>query len=153
MASLQTKQNLRFEQWRAEKKSAMNEAKKELNLSLETAVASTQKAHEAELTDATFWGGLFSWLVGFSVILAFICIISVEVYRRGSGIEVEYDEREVDLSTPELIWMGISNRWNGFFRKRAEKFAHISTTTTPQRSIGFDFPKSPAYAETEFDMD
>ena len=152
LASLQTKQTKQFEKWRAEKKSAIAGAKKEMKSSVNAAAASQIKVHNAEMSDATFWGGLFSWFVGFSVILAFVCIISVEVYRRGSGIEVEYDDQEVDLSVPELVWMGISNRWNGFFRKRAEQFAQVQSPSAPQRSIGFDFPKSPAYAENEYEM-
>ena len=152
LASLQSKQTKQFEKWRAEKKSAIAEAKKEMKSSVNAAAASQIKVQKAEMSDATFWGGLFSWLVGFSVILAFVCIISVEVYRRGSGIEVEYNDQEVDLSVPELVWMGISNRWNGFFRKRAEQFAQVQSPSAPQRSIGFDFPKSPAYAEHEYEM-
>ena len=148
LASLQTKQNVRFEQWRAEKKSVMNEAKKELNLSLKTAVASTQKAHEAELTDATFWGGLFSWLVGFSVILAFICIISVEVFRRGSGIQVEYEEEEKEPSIFQIIYFGIKNRFGGFFRRKAEGFAKIAAPGM-QQSIGFNHSRSYATGESD----
>ncbi len=153
LAVLQDKNTKRLEKWRAEKKSAIAAAKKEMKASVAAVTASTVKVHKAEVTNATFWGGLFSWFVGFSVVLAFVCIISVEVYRRGSGIEVEYDEHDVDLSVPELVWMGVSNRWNGFFRKRAEQFAQIAPSSAPSRSIGFDYPTQPnVYAEQEYDM-
>lgn len=153
LSVLQDKNTKRLEQWRSEKKSAIAIAKKEMKASVAAVTASTVKVHDAEVTNATFWGGLFSWFVGFSVVLAFVCIISVEVYRRGSGIEVEYDEHDVDLSVPELVWMGVSNRWNGFFRKRAEKFAQITPSSAPSRSIGFDYPTQPnVYASQEHDM-
>jgi len=153
LAVLQDKNTKRLNKWRAEKKAAISSAKKEMKASVAAVTASTVKVHKAEVTNATFWGGLFSWFVGFSVVLAFVCIISVEVYRRGSGIEVEYDEQDVNLSVPELVWMGVSNRWNGFFRKRAEKFAQVAPSSAPQRSIGFDYPSQPnVYAEQEYEM-
>ena len=118
---------------------------------MKEAVAGAQeiqsKILESDRADATFWGGLFSWLVGFSVVLAFVCIISVEVYRRGSGIQVEFEEEDLEPTILELVWTGVSARWNGFFRNKAAQFAKVSTsTTTPQRSIGFDYPSSLVFA-------
>ena len=153
LAVLQDKQSKQLEKWRADKKAAIAAAKKDMKQMVTAVSTSQETVRQADLSDATFWGGLFSWLVGFSVVLAFVCIISVEVFRRGSGIEVEYDEQDINPSVPELIWTGISNRWNGFFRKRAEQFAQIAPAAKPQRSIGFDYPQQPnVYADQEYDL-
>lgn len=153
LASVQAKHSERLDQWQVDKNASILAAKNEMKAAVSEAKGNQSKLQESDMADATFWGGLFSWLVGFSVILAFVCIISVEVYRRGSGIEVEYEEEDLEPSIFELIQKGLSDRFVGSFRRKAEKFARISApTAVPQRSIGFDFPSSPAFAEKEYEM-
>jgi len=128
--------------WRVRKNDALAVERDEMKSSIAAITAKQSKVNSSRLKKATFWGALFSYLVGFSVILAFICIVTVEVYRRGSGIQVEYDEEEKDQGIIEMIWNGISMRWNNFFRSRAERFAKLPSTTSNSRSIGFqNYPR------------
>ena len=153
LAVIQSKHTEKLDRWQSDKNAAIALAKTEMKEAVAGAQETQSKILESDRADATFWGGLFSWLVGFSVILAFVCIISVEVFRRGSGIEVEFDEEDLEPTIMELVWTGVSARWNGFFRNKAQQFAMVSApTTTTQRSIGFDYPSSPAFAENEYNM-
>ncbi len=141
IATLKTEQTRKFESWRKRKNNALTSEKKDMKNTIASAEAKQSKVNASKMSDATFWGALFSWLVGFSVILAFICIVTVEVYRRGSGIQVEYEEEDLDPSILEMIWKGITIRFDNFFRVRAERFAKISSPETSQRSIGFNYPR------------
>ncbi len=141
IAALKTEQTKKLENWRTRKNKATSAEKKEMKNTIASAVAKQDKVNASKLDTATFWGTLFSWLVGFSVILAFICIVTVEVYRRGSGIQVEYEEEDQDPSILEMFWNGLTMRFDNFFRVRAEKFAKISSPDTTQRSIGFNYPR------------
>lgn len=85
---------------------------------------------------AHLWGGIFAGLVGFSVILAFFCIVTVEIFRRGSGIEITYEETQVEASTFRLLLIGIKSRLENLFRSPAEKFAK-SVTVKEKRKIGY----------------
>ncbi|MEM6964189.1 MAG: hypothetical protein AAF573_05440 [Bacteroidota bacterium] len=136
-----TEQTKQLDDWRKRKKNALAKEKQEMKSAIAAAVSKQTKVNESRMSKATFWGTLFSWLVGFSVILAFICIVTVEVYRRGSGIQVEYDEEDQDPSILEMFWTGITMRWDNFFRSRAERFANISSPNAAQRSIGFNYPR------------
>ena len=141
LAKLQDANTNSLKAWQKRKNKEIAEEKQTLKKSIAKAEATQTIVHESDLKDATFWGSLFSWLVGFSVILAFVCIITVEVYRRGSGIQVEYEEEDQDPSILEMFWNGLTMRFDGFFRSRAERFAKISNPTSSQRSIGFNYPR------------
>lgn len=154
IAALKSSQTKKFENWRKRKNNAIANEKKDMKSTIATAISKQDKINSSKMSDATFWGALFSWLVGFSVVLAFICIVTVEVYRRGSGILVEYEEEEKDDSILEMIWKGVSMRVDNFFRVRAENFANMAQSKTPQqRSIGFNYPRPTMNNETVETMD
>ena len=126
----------KLESWQRRKSQAMEKEAVHLQAQIDERKALFTERKNAKLKKASFWGNLFSFLVGFSVILAFICIVTVELFRRGSGIEVSYEEQEQKRSLILMLWEGINARWDRFFRKRIEGFANISAT--PKRSIGFN---------------
>ena len=132
----------KLDQWQGKKDKALASEKAGLIAAIKKGETSMVKVQDSKLKKATFWGGLFSFFVGFSVILAFICIISVEVYRRGSGIHVEYHEEEYDQSIAKLYWEGILNRFDGFFRKKAEAFAKVKTPMVSSGRIGYNYSKA-----------
>lgn len=154
LAEKQSKQQLSYgkqiDQWKEQKTAAIDREDQRLQAAINKGEMAMLARHDAKRKDASFWGNLFSFFVGFSVILAFICIISVEVYRRGAGIEVAYEELEKADSIPLLFWQGMTGRVDNFFRRKAERFAQIPSGT-PERSgrIGFDYPTGMPVAETE----
>lgn len=139
IAALKSDQTKKLEDWRKRKNNAIASEKSDMKSTIALATAKQDKVISSKLTTATFWGALFSWLVGFSVVLAFICIVTVEVYRRGSGIQVEYEEEDQDPSILEMFYYGLMMRWDNFFRVRAERFANFSKHDSAQRSIGFNY--------------
>lgn len=141
IAALKSDQTKKLEDWQKRKNNAIASEKSAMKSTIAMATAKQNKVISSKLTTATFWGALFSWLVGFSVVLAFICIVTVEVYRRGSGIQVEYEEEDQAPSILEMFWNGMTMRWDNFFRVRAERFANISRADSTQRSIGFNYPR------------
>lgn len=141
IAQLKSDQTKKMEDWRKRKNNAIASEKFDMKSTIAMATAKQDKVISSKLTTATFWGALFSWLVGFSVLLAFICIVTVEVYRRGSGIQVEYEEEDLDPSILEMFYNGLMMRWDNFFRVRAERFANFSRADSTQRSIGFNYPR------------
>ncbi len=143
LSKIQANYSKKLDAWQAKKDKAIASEKSRMNLSIEKGEAALIKVHDSKFKNANFWGGLFSFFVGFSVILAFICIVSVEVYRRGSGIQVRYEEEEKELSILEIFWKGLKMRFDFFFRSKAEKFANISPSArnTSNSSIGFNYPK------------
>jgi len=143
IAGLNEAFTVKVDNWNLRKTEALDKEKAALNKSIAVKEGKMNQLHQSRFKNAAFWGSLFSWFVGFSVILAFVCIVSVEVYRRGSGIEVEYDEEDQEPSIVEIIWYGITNRTSGFFRSRAERFAGINQSSS-NRSIGFN--QSPNYS-------
>ncbi|HFC01069.1 MAG TPA: hypothetical protein ENJ53_09725 [Phaeodactylibacter sp.] len=153
IAALKADQTKKFESWRKRKNNAIANEKKDMKSTIATAISKQDKINSSKMSNATFWGALFSWLVGFSVVLAFICIVTVEVYRRGSGIQVEYEEEEKDDSILEMIWKGIVIRFDNFFRIRAERFANMASSNAPQqRSIGFNYPRPTINNELENEL-
>lgn len=130
----------KLDRWQTAKDKAIEREKANLDQSVAKGEASLHTVRDAQHKNAAFWGNLFSFFVGFSVILAFVCIISVEVYRRGSGIEVQYQEEEKDLAIGTIFWRGLTGRLDAFFRRRAERFAQIKTLPIDSPKIGFDFP-------------
>lgn len=152
IASLKLEQTKKLEDWRKRKNQAISSEKAELKSSIDAATAKQDKLISSKLSTATFWGTLFSWLVGFSVMLAFICIVTVEVYRRGSGIQVEYEEEDQAPSILEMFWNGLMMRWDNFFRVRAERFANFSKMDNAQRSIGFNYSRPTMRNEADEDL-
>ncbi len=110
------------------------------------------KVHGHQSQKANFWGSLFSFFVGFSVLLAFICIVSVEVYRRGAGIEVTYEEEEKAESILGMFWLGLTARFDHFFRKRVERFAKIATPSHRANVVGFNPQRNLVTNEAQLKM-
>jgi len=154
LAEKQSKQQRTYGQqldtWKQEKAAAIDREDQRLQTAINKGETAMLAKTSAKKKDASFWGNLFSFFVGFSVILAFICIISVEVYRRGAGIEVAYEEMEKADSIPLLFWNGMTGRVDNFFRRKAERFAQIPSGAPDRNSrIGFDYPTGMPVSETE----
>jgi len=123
LSKMNEAQSIKVDAW---KKSRVKMVEKEQNrLDAKIAAATTIQSKKAasQLKVASFWGSLFSGVVGFTIILAYFCIITVEVFRRGSGIEVAYEEVESIPSTLALLWSGIQTKAGNSIRRRAERFA------------------------------
>jgi len=143
----------RLDEWQQKKSVAINKEDEHLQSAVSKEESALLARQAAKRKDASFWGSLFSFFVGFSVILAFICIISVEVYRRGAGIEVAYEELEKAESIPLIFWKGFTSRVDGFFRRKAERFAQIPSSAPGNgQRIGFDYPTGLPVAEGESDV-
>lgn len=146
--AMQSTFSKKLDTFQATKSKAIVAEKASLGKAVSKGEAAMVKVHDSRFKNASFWGGLFSFFVGFSVILAFICIISVEIYRRGSGIQVEYEEEEQDRSILEIFWEGLNSRIDHFFRKKVESFARISVAKPTNSSIGFNYPRPIATGNT-----
>lgn len=144
LATLNRTQSNKVDTWKKSRQKAIDQEQKRLDDKIERATITQSKRASTKLKVASFWGSLFSGLVGFTIILAYFCIITVEVFRRGSGITVEYEEVE-DLSTLELLWHGIKTKTNNVLRGRAERFAGLTAPNIPQRSIGFQTGHTPSF--------
>lgn len=145
LAKMNEAQSGKVDAW---KKSRVKMVEKEQNrLDAKIAAATTVQSKKAasQLKVASFWGSLFSGVVGFTIVLAYFCIITVEVFRRGSGIEVAYEEVESIPSTLALLWSGIQTKTSNLVRRRAERFAGLTSPTMPQRAIGFQTGSMPSY--------
>jgi len=143
IVGLQASYSKQLDKWQSQKNKAIASEKASLKAAVAKGESALSQVQDSKFKNATFWGGLFSFFVGFSVILAFICIISVEVYRRGSGIQVEYEEEEHDESVLSIFWNGLIGRFESFFRRRAENFARIpSAGRSGGGKIGFDYPSA-----------
>ncbi len=140
---LQASYSKQLDKWQSQKSKAIASEKSSLKAAIAKGETAMSEVQDSKFKNANFWGGLFSFFVGFSVILAFVCIISVEVYRRGSGIQVEYEEEEHDESVLSIFWNGLIGRFESFFRSRAESFAKIpSSSRSVSSKIGFDYPSA-----------
>lgn len=153
VASIQEKHAKQLERSQAKRDKSIAIERDRMDASVSKGENILFKVHGHKSQKANFWGSLFSFFVGFSVILAFICIISVEVYRRGSGIEVTYEEEEKDRSIIEMFWTGFITRFQNFFRKRAERFAKVSVPVRSSNVIGFNTHRAYATNETEVVME
>lgn len=77
----------------------INEAKKVFN-----------DNHQADKDNAIFWGSLFSNLVGIMIVIALVCIVIVEVFRKGAQIEISYKESDLPPSLLQVSCKGLINR-------------------------------------------
>ena len=145
LASLNEKHSQRIAIWKTARQKAIDKEQNRLDKNIAKANVVKSKRADSELKVAKFWGSLFSGLVGFTIILAFFCIITVEVFRRGSGITVEYEEVEKHPSTFALLWKGVSAKASNAFRKRAEKLVAMPEAM-PQRTIGFQPSHTPSFS-------
>jgi len=136
LAVLSEKHSQRIAAWKTSRQKAIDKEQRRLDKNIANANVVQSKKADSQLKVANFWGGLFSGLVGFTIILAFFCIITVEVFRRGSGITIEYEEVEKHPSTFALLWKGVSNKATNAIRRQAEKLV-ASPQGNPQRTIGF----------------
>ena len=154
IAQLKDAHSEKVEKWQARQRKALEAEKAALMAEIAKAEAVVGKKHQHKSKNATFWGVLFSYFVGFSVILAFICIVSVEVYRRGAGIEVAYEEEDQKDSILGLFWLGLTKRWDNFFRVRAERFAKVAgaSSSNGNRSIGFNHSSAYGTAKNDYNM-
>lgn len=101
--------------------------------------------HTSEKNQAAFWGDLFSNLVGFMIGIAFVCIVVVEIFRRGSGIEIDYQEDELPPTLFNIFLSGLNNRTFNLSYNLAKKwyvekreFSFFTQDIAPRR-IGFQF--------------
>ncbi len=152
IAALKVDFTQKLENWQSRKNTASATQKADLKGEIAKGEVAMSNIHSSKFKNAKFWGALFSFFVGFSVILAFICIITTEVYRRGCGIQVEYQEEDKDASVLELFWNGLSSRFEGFFRKRAERFAQISQPARAVNSIGFNYQQALPTNSADLDL-
>jgi hypothetical protein len=152
IVKIQERHTEQLEQAQSARDRAIVAERGRLNEATQKGETSLVKVHGHQSKKANFWGSLFSFFVGFSVILAFICIVSVEVYRRGSGIEVTYEEEEKDQSIILMFWIGLSARFDNFFRKRAERFAKIATPSHRSNVMGFNPHRNLATNEAQPSM-
>lgn len=125
--------------WQTDKNNAIEAEKERHMAAMDKAETLLQDNYNKRSSTANLWGGIFSTIVGASIVLALVCIVVVEVFRRGSGIHIEYVEEEVPPSLLIMLWHGIRNRSDKLFRKRIEQFAMIQTAKK-SRSIGFNLP-------------
>ena len=151
IANVQKSYSQKLEHWQDKKDRTIEAEKASLHRSIAKGELALTEVTDSHSKNANFRGGLFSFFVGFSVVLAFICIISTEVYRRGSGIEVAYREEETDLPIATIFWKGLTGRIDAFFRSKAESFAKVESPKTDSGRIGFDFPR--ALPNNEVDQD
>lgn len=143
-ATLNEKHSQRITVWKTSRQKAIDKEQGRLDKNIASANVVQSKKADSQLKVANFWGGLFSGLVGFTIILAFFCIITVEVFRRGSGITVEYEEIEKHPSTFELLWKGVSAKASNALRRQAEKLV-ATPQDLPQRTIGFQPSTTPSF--------
>ena len=100
--------------------------------------------HNSQKNQAAFWGNLFSNLVGFMIVIAFVCIVVVEIFRRGSGIEIDYQENELPPNLFNIFLVGLNNRTFNLSYNLAKKWYvekrefDFSGTSIPVRRIGFN---------------
>ncbi len=119
----------------------------------QTAVKDAKKAfndnHRAEKDNADFWGSLFSNIVGIMIVVALVCIVIVEVFRKGAGIAINYEESELPPSLWGVFCVGLNNRlFNVFYelakkwyvQKRAFSFVGIAPSTPIDDSNLVDQP-------------
>ena len=144
LAALNEKHSNQLAVWKTHRQKAIDREQKRLDNNIAKATIVKSKRAASELKVADFWGSLFSGLVGFTIILAFFCIITVEVFRRGSGITVAYEEVENHPSTLALLWTGVKSKANNAFRKQAEKLVALPPAV-PQRTIGFQPTHTPSF--------
>ncbi len=140
----------KVEQWQVRKNEKLTAEKALLAKAEIKQEKLTEKRQSKKMKYAEFWGGMFSLLVGFSVLLAFVCIISVEVFRRGSGIKVEYEEEDQEPSIVLMFLKGFVQRWRNFFKKKAMGFAQLPSQM-PSQAIGYN--RSGAFASGSADAD
>lgn len=153
LASLKETHTSKVEKWQSQKRQALEKEKAILANEIAKVESISGQTRQHRSKNAAFWGTLFSSFVGFSVILAFVCIVSVEVYRRGAGIEVSYEEEDQKDSILGLFWKGLTQRIDHFFRSRAERFANVSSSRSiSNRSIGFNQSNPYATAKTEYGL-
>jgi len=112
-----------------------------------TAVTKAEKAlndnHDSEKDKAQFWGNLFSGLVGLMIVLAFVCIIVTEIFNRGAGIEIDYQEGELPPTLFKVFLEGLNNRtfnltykWAAKWYVEKKPFDFLGQDVTTRR-IGF----------------
>ncbi len=153
LLTMQNRHSQIQQDWQVRKNKAIETEKTSLAVAITKGEKAESLIHQSHFQKASFWGNLFSIFVGFSVILAFICIISVELFRRGSGIQVEYHEEDQDIPVWALFWQGFKARWNRFFRSRAERFAAVAETIKAKpTNIGFGYQRPALSNQSELEL-
>ena len=121
-----------------------NEATQAANDQHTTTIEAATKLHNENQATATstanFWGSIFSNLVGFSIVLAFVCIVVVEVFNRGSEMEITHEVEEKQPYLIALFFAGIYKRINNLIRKPLLKFAQVAIQAPhpTHKKIGFN---------------
>jgi len=89
---------------------ALNKEDNRYNKAIEKAEKALNDNHESDKNSAEFWGNLFSGLVGLMIVVAFVCIVITEIFRRGAGIEIDYQENEQPPTLFTVFLAGLNNR-------------------------------------------
>ena len=122
---------------------ALNKEDNRHKKAFEKAESDLDKNHNSEKDNAQFWGSLLSGLVGLMILVAFVCIVITEIFRRGAGIEIDYQEDELPPTLWTIFVEGLSNRTFNVSYKMATKWYverrdfDFSGTSAPTRTIGF----------------
>ena len=128
----------------------VNELEKESDRHLKAVGTAEKKLNigqQNKTDNANFWGSLFSNLVGLMIFIAFVCIVVVEIFRKGAGIEINYHENELPPSLLAVGIAGINNRlfnvsykWVSklYVHKKVFDFNYLENDgRTDRRKIGF----------------
>ena len=126
---------------------ALNKEDDRNKKAIEKAEIAINQNHTSEKNKAAFWGSLFSNLVGFMILIAFACIIITEIFRRGSGIEINYQENELPPTLFNIFLVGLNNRTFNLSYNLAKKWYvekrdfNFLEPSVPIRRIGFQNAK------------
>jgi len=122
---------------------ALNKEADRHKKAIEKAEKALNQNHNSEKNNAQFWGSLFSGLVGLMILVAFVCIVITEIFRRGAGIEIDYQEDELPPTLWTIFIEGLNNRTFNISYNLAQKwyverkpFEFIGMSV-PTRRIGF----------------
>lgn len=102
-------QGLKIDRIESNRSLAIQQEKNRFETEVNEAKANLAENHNTEKANAAFWGGLFANLVGILIIIAFLCIVTEEIFNKGAGIKIEYVDAETSPTPLGLMWMGICN--------------------------------------------
>lgn len=110
LAALTTTHTTELKAIETARNGALNQEDQRHSKALETAENNLTENHNTDKSNANFWGNLLSGLVGLMILVAFVCIIIVEIFRKGAGIEIDYEETTIPPSLATIAAMGVNNR-------------------------------------------
>jgi hypothetical protein len=129
-----------LERHAADRSAAITQSKAVATTTLSAAMEEHKAANEATMATGAFLGNLFGGLVGACVVLAYVCIITVEIFKRGSGIETTHEEQKVEPGVWKIAAKALVERANYLVQRYVYILLGIHSTNTSQRKIGFATP-------------